>query len=123
VLSQRLVRTLCSHCKEAEMPAGALLASSGLGRFLKAGMPTYRAIGCSHCRDTGYQGRTAIHELLVIDEPMRKAILEGSDESELHALAARTGMLTLYEDGLRKVAAGTTCLEELLRVTQDSQDG
>lgn len=122
VLSQRLVRTLCSHCKEPEIPAGALLASSGLGRFLKPGMPTYRAIGCSHCRDTGYQGRTAIHELLVIDEPMRKAILEGSDESELHALAARTGMLTLYEDGLRKVAAGTTCLEELLRVTQDSHD-
>jgi general secretion pathway protein E len=122
VLSQRLVRTLCSHCKEPEIPAAALLASSGLGRFLKAGTPTYRAIGCSHCRDTGYQGRTAIHELLVIDEPMRKAILEGSDESELHALAARTGMLTLYEDGLRKVAAGTTCLEELLRVTQESHD-
>jgi general secretion pathway protein E len=122
VLSQRLVRTLCSHCKESEIPSAALLASSGLGRFLKPGMPTYRAIGCAQCRDTGYQGRTAIHELLVIDEQMRKAILEGSDESELHALAARTGMLTLYEDGLRKVAAGTTCMEELLRVTQDSND-
>ena len=91
-------------------------------RMFEKRLPTYRAIGWSHCRDTGYQGRTAIHELLVIDEPMRKAILEGSDESELHALAARTGMLTLYEDGLRKVAAGTTCLEELLRVTQDSHD-
>ena len=122
VLSQRLVRTLCSHCKEPEMPSAALLASSGLGRFLKPGMPTYRARGCAQCRDTGYQGRTGIHELLVIDEQMRKAILEGSDESELHALAARTGMLTLYEDGLRKVAAGTTCMEELLRVTQDSND-
>ncbi len=122
VLSQRLVRTLCSHCKEPEMPSAALLASSGLGRFLKPGMPTYRARGCAQCRDTGYQGRTGIHELLVIDEQMRKAILEGSDESELHALAARTGMLTLYEDGLRKVAAGATCMEELLRVTQDSND-
>ena len=53
---------------------------------------------------------------------MRKAILEGKDESELHALAARSGMLTLYEDGLRKVASGVTCLEELLRVTQDTPD-
>lgn len=122
VLSQRLVRTLCKHCKEAEFPGAALLASSGLGRFLKPGVPTYRARGCAQCRDTGYQGRTAIHELLVIDEQMRKAILEGKDESELHALAARTGMLTLYEDGLRKVASGVTCLEELLRVTQDTTD-
>jgi general secretion pathway protein E len=99
-----------------------LLQSSGLGRFLKPGATTYRARGCAHCRDTGYQGRTAIHELLVVDDQMRKAILQGKDESELHALAARTGMLTLYEDGLRKVASGATCLEELLRVTQDTND-
>ncbi len=122
VLSQRLVRTLCHHCKQPEMPSADLLASSGLGRFLGSGRPIYRARGCAQCRDTGYLGRTAIHELLVIDEPMRKAILEGSDETELHALAARNGMLTLYEDGLRKIASGATCLEELLRVTQDSQD-
>ena len=53
---------------------------------------------------------------------MRKAILEGKDASVLHANAVRAGMLTLYEDGLRKVAAGTTCLEELLRVTQEDRD-
>ncbi|MEO7392689.1 MAG: ATPase, T2SS/T4P/T4SS family [Ramlibacter sp.] len=122
VLSQRLVRTLCNHCKEAEVPGAELLASSGLGRYLQPGAPVYRARGCAQCRDTGYQGRTGIHELLVLDDQMRRAILDGKDESELHALAARTGMLTLYEDGLRKVAAGATCLEELLRVTQDSND-
>ncbi|MEO5671892.1 MAG: ATPase, T2SS/T4P/T4SS family, partial [Ramlibacter sp.] len=122
VLSQRLVRTLCNHCKEAEMPPADLLASSGLGRYLAPGAPIYRARGCSQCRDTGYQGRTGIHELLVLDDSMRRAILDGKDENELHALAARNGMLTLYEDGLRKVAAGTTCLEELLRVTQDTND-
>ena len=122
VLSQRLVRTLCSHCKEPQQLSDEVVRSSGLGRFLPPGKPTYRARGCSHCRDTGYQGRTGIHELLVLDEPMRRAIIDGKDAGQLHALAAASGMLTLYEDGLRKVAAGTTCLEELLRVTQDAGD-
>ena len=122
VLSQRLVRTLCTYCKKPEIPTAEVLASSGLGRFLQAGEPTYRAVGCSHCRDTGYQGRTGIHELLVLDETMRRAIIEGRDAGQLHALAARSGMLSLYEDGLRKVAAGATCMEELLRVTQDTND-
>lgn len=123
VLSQRLVRTLCGFCKEPVVPSAELLRDSGLGRFLKDGRPMYRARGCPHCRDTGYQGRTGIHELLVLDEPMRQAIIEGKDASALHALAARSGMLTLYEDGLRKVASGTTCLDELLRVTQDHNSG
>ncbi|MDQ6881506.1 MAG: Flp pilus assembly complex ATPase component TadA [Pseudomonadota bacterium] len=122
ILSQRLVRTLCTHCREPEVPSAQLLRSSGLFRFLQPGMPTYRARGCANCRDTGYQGRTGIHELLVLDEPMRRAIIDGKDAGELNALAAASGMRTLYEDGLRKVAAGTTCLEELLRITQDSDD-
>jgi general secretion pathway protein E len=122
VLSQRLVRTLCRHCREPVTPSSEVLASSGLGRYLKPGVPMYRARGCVHCRDTGYLGRTAIHELMVLDEAMRKAIIEGKDASELHSNAVRSGMLTLYEDGLRKVASGTTSLEELLRVTQDDQD-
>ena len=122
VLSQRLVRTLCNHCKEPEIPSPEVLRSSGLGRFLPPGKATYRAKGCPMCRDTGYQGRTGIHELLVLDEPMRRAVIEGKDASELQTIAAASGMLTLYEDGLRKVAAGATCLEELLRVTQDSGD-
>ena len=122
VLSQRLVRTLCKHCKEAVIPDAGVLERSGLGRFLPAGAPMYRARGCAQCRDTGYQGRTGIHELLVLDDAMRRAIIEGKDATELHAQATRSGMLMLYEDGLRKVAAGVTCLEELLRVTQDHGD-
>jgi general secretion pathway protein E len=122
VLSQRLLRTLCPHCRLPETPAPELLASSGLGRFIQPGAPIYRAQGCAQCRDTGYLGRTGIHELLVLDEGLRRAILDGKDQAALHAQASASGMLTLYEDGLRKVAAGVTCLEELLRVTQDSSD-
>ncbi|MBR6975813.1 MAG: type II secretion system protein GspE, partial [Ottowia sp.] len=90
-----------------------------LGRFLPPGAPIYQAVGCEECRGSGYQGRTGIHELLVIDEEIRSAILRGSDASSLHTLAIKKGMYTLYDDGLRKVAAGITSLDEVLRVTQD----
>ena len=70
----------------------------------------------------GYQGRTGIHELFVLDEPMRRAILDGKDANALNAIAAHTGMLSLYQDGLRKVAAGQTSLDEVMRVTQDQTD-
>ena len=119
VLAQRLVRRLCPHCKTPVQPDPALLQSSGLGRFLPAGAPVYEAKGCDHCRGTGYQGRTAIHELLVVDEAMRSAILQGMDASALQAIAVKAGMYTLYDDGLRKVAAGVTSLDEVLRATQD----
>ncbi|MFT3778214.1 MAG: type II secretion system ATPase GspE [Ottowia sp.] len=122
VLAQRLVRRLCPHCKAPVRPAPELLQSSGLGRFVAAGAPIYEARGCEHCRGTGYQGRTGIHELLVVDEAMRSAILQGLDASALQAIATRAGMYTLYDDGLRKVAAGVTSLDEVLRVTQDQSD-
>jgi general secretion pathway protein E len=122
VLSQRLVRALCSHCKTPVQPSATLLQSSGLHRHVKPGAAIYQPVGCSHCSGTGYQGRTSIHELLVLDETLRAAVLQGRDASTLHNLSIQNGMLTLYEDGLRKVAAGVTSLEELLRVTQDQAD-
>ena len=122
VLAQRLVRTLCSHCKEAYEPGPELRASTGLGRFCSPGQHIYRAVGCEHCRQSGYRGRTGIHELFVLDEPMRRAIIDGRDANALNTLAAQGGMLSLFEDGLRKVAAGVTTLDELARVTQDQSD-
>jgi general secretion pathway protein E len=120
VLSQRLVRCLCPHCKTAvELPDGTL-HESGLGRFMPAGeRKVYAGVGCPQCKNTGYAGRTAIHELFVMDDEAHRAILSGADATTLHNVARKGGMLTLYEDGLRKVAAGITSLEEVLRVTQD----
>ena len=80
-------------------------------------------MGCSFCKNSGYLGRTSIHELFVIDDAAHQAILSGADATTLHNVARSNGMLTLYEDGLRKVAAGITSLEELLRVTQDQANG
>ena len=119
VLAQRLVRTLCGHCKEAYEPSSEVRETTGLSRFCPPGQPIYRAVGCEHCRQSGYRGRTGIHELLVLDEPMRRAIIDGRDAGSLNAIAAQSGMLSLHEDGLRKVAAGHTTLDELARVTQD----
>jgi general secretion pathway protein E len=122
VLSQRLVRTLCDACKQSFEPGEEVRRSIGLDRFGAAGRPIYRAVGCVQCRGSGYRGRTGIHELLVLDEPMRAAILAGRDGNTLHDLAGRNGMRTLYEDGLHKVAAGVTSIDELTRVVQDQSD-
>ncbi len=122
VLAQRLVRTLCGHCKEPYEPSAEVRERTGLARFCPPGQPIYRARGCEHCRQSGYRGRTGIHELLMLDEPMRRAIMDGRDANALNAVAAEGGMLSLHEDGLRKVAVGHTCLEELARVTQDQSD-
>jgi general secretion pathway protein E len=122
VLAQRLLRTLCSHCKEPYEPGREVRQSTGLARFCPSDRLIYRAVGCEHCRQSGYRGRTGIHELFVLDEPMRRAIIEGLDANALNTLAAGSGMLSLFEDGLRKVAAGVTTLDELARVTQDQSD-
>lgn len=122
VLSQRLVRRLCPHCKSPHHPDPAVWQSSGLHRFLPKEAPIYRAMGCDLCRNSGYSGRMGIHELLMVDDVLRRAILDGADASALHAKAMERGMLSLYDDGLRKVAEGHTSLDEVLRVTEDQSD-
>ncbi len=119
VLAQRLVRRLCAECKQPMEISDAVLEKTGLGRFMPADSKiVYHAPGCEHCKHTGFRGRTSIHELFVMDEAMHEAILSGADATTLHNVARKGGMITLYEDGLRKVAAGVTSLEEVLRVTQ-----
>ncbi len=122
VLSQRLVRRLCDHCKQPYTPDQGLMNSSGMQRMGLNPPHLYKAVGCEQCRQSGYAGRCGIHELLVIDDSMRRGILDGLDAASLHTKATGAGMHTLYEDGLRKVASGITSLDELLRVTQDNTD-
>jgi len=123
VLAQRLLRTLCDHCKRPVELTDTAVAQYGLKRFLPPGeRRVYEAVGCEHCMGSGYAGRTAIHELFVLDENIRRTVQSGADASGLHAAARRQGMITLYEDGLRKVVAGESSLEEVLRVTQDQSE-
>ena len=122
ILAQRLVRTLCKDCKAPYVPSESEWKTSGLSRFCELGTPVYKPVGCNQCRQTGFRGRTGIHELLVLDEKIRSAILQGKDAVEINTIAAHDGMLSLHEDGLRKVLAGATSLDELARVTQDQSD-
>ncbi len=122
VLAQRLLRKLCLECKAPIKVSAQVATETGLKPFLPQGSAEkeiFKAVGCDKCRQTGYQGRTSIHELFEMDEAMHKAILQGDDATVLHQVARQNGMITLYEDGLRKVVSGVTSLEEVLRVTQD----
>jgi general secretion pathway protein E len=123
VLAQRLVRTLCSQCKREVELSPEKSRACGLAPFLAAEQTTvYEAVGCPDCGHTGYAGRTAIHELFALDDEMHSVVMAGADGTSLHAAARRQGMITLYEDGLRKVASGQTSMEEVLRVTQDQSE-
>ncbi len=119
VLAQRLVRRLCPHCKEAVRPDPAELER------LAPHQPQwlYRPVGCPHCAQTGYQGRSGIYELLEVDDSLRRLIHDQAPEALLRQAAAApehpAPLRLLREDGLRWVLQGETALEELLRVTRD----
>jgi type IV pilus assembly protein PilB len=115
VLAQRLVRKLCPACAE-ETPPGPTTQRS-LERLGQTMDRVFAAHGCSKCRKTGYTGRTGLYEMLTPDDEMRDAITAGATLNELRAHARRTGMRTLLEDGIDKIRAGVTTVEEVLRVT------
>lgn len=123
VLAQRLIRTLCEHCKTPVELSDTEIAQYGIKRFLSDGKrEVFKAVGCEHCMNSGYAGRTSIHELFLLDDTIRRTIQSGADATQLHAVARERGMVTLYEDGLRKVVAGKSSLQEVLRVTQDQSE-
>ncbi|HUA55183.1 MAG TPA: GspE/PulE family protein [Candidatus Sulfotelmatobacter sp.] len=118
VLGQRLVRTLCLECREPYAPLPELVARTGLDALAPDPMPPlHRAVGCPACGGTGYHGRTVIAELLVFDERLHRVVLSAPDAPALRAAATAAGMVDMRTDGLRKVLAGVTSLDEVLRVT------
>jgi len=120
VLAQRLVRRLCRHCREPYIPTEEMISRYDLLRFAGDGSITlYRPVGCEHCGHTGYRGRSAILELLLMTDPVRQLVLKHSDASEIARTAAAGGMRSMLDDGLRKVVSGETSLEEICRVTQE----
>ncbi|MBQ2837910.1 MAG: Flp pilus assembly complex ATPase component TadA [Peptococcaceae bacterium] len=118
VISQRLVRRLCPHCKEAYQPSAEELQDLGIADG--AGMQFYRSKGCPKCFDTGYHGRIAVFEFLPVDRAIRTMISDGSARAQIEAYlkdaAQKTGFISLRDNGLRLLAEGVTSVEELLRV-------
>ena len=120
ILAQRLVRKICGHCKEPYFPGREFLAQVGLTPEDLGDRPLYRGQGCPECLHTGYQGRIGIFELMVMTDDLKNFILTTSDSNQIRqrALSSSTeGVLTLRQDGLQKILAGQTTLEEVFRVT------
>ncbi|HEY3983548.1 type II secretion system ATPase GspE [Cedecea sp.] len=119
VIAQRLVRTLCNHCRQSVTPDNALQQHSCLAVLPQLPTHLYQPVGCEHCNYSGYRGRTGIHELLLVDDTLRQAIASGTNETDLETIA-RQHSQGLRHDGLEKVLNGQTSLEEVLRVTRDN---
>ncbi len=121
VVAQRLVRTLCGDCREPRPVLPEMAEQLQLGRVTNSDPITlYQAAGCEHCNGSGYLGRTGLLELLVLSDPIRRLILRRAEAHEIKQAAVEAGMRTMYQDGVYKILAGTTTLEEVLRVTRDT---
>ncbi len=121
ILAQRLVRKLCPQCREAYTALPEVVEQLGLARFAGGGDVTlYHAKGCSHCGNTGYLGRLCILEMLPMSDPLRALVMKHATSGDLKAQAQREGMVSMYEDGMRKALAGQTTFEEVLRVTREA---
>jgi general secretion pathway protein E len=122
MMAQRLVRVLCQHCKEPDEVNLEALKEIGINQeLLEAhGGQIYRGRGCEACRSTGYRGRMGIYELLPIDDPIRTLIMQQANAQKIKAAAMERSLKTLLQDGALKVMQGLTTVDELLRVTQES---
>ena len=120
IIAQRLVRTICPHCREAYTPSLNHLELAALPADEYAGVELFRGRGCEACLHTGYRGRIGIFEVMTLTPEMKEFILTTSEAGKIKARALAlpdTGMRTLFADGIRKVLAGLTTLEEVFRVT------
>jgi general secretion pathway protein E len=116
IMAQRLVRTLCPKCKRPAKPAASVLEELRLPG--EGDVKFWQSVGCDACLGTGYRGRTGIHELLVVNEDVRRLVMDHADAGVIVNEARAAGMVTMFEDGVEKAMAGLTSLEEVRRVTQ-----
>jgi general secretion pathway protein E len=103
------------------VPAGSH-SETGLSRFVEAGseVTLFEPVGCAACAHTGFIGRVAIMEIMPMSDGLRSLVMHHANSGEILKAAVAEGMMTMYEHGLRKVLAGTTTLEEVLRVTREA---
>jgi general secretion pathway protein E len=116
VIAQRLMRKVCVKCRVEHIPTEFELMEMGM-KQPPTGAIFYRAVGCPSCSNSGYSGRTVIHELMVVDDQMKSLIVRNVDAGTLKKAAIERGMITLREDGVAKVLQGITTIDELFRAT------
>lgn len=120
IAAQRLIRLICDKCKREIIPDPKLLKELRLNPAAKKIF--YEGRGCAACKFTGFKGRTAIYEILVMNEKIRDMVLRRASADEIRERAIKDGMRTLFDDGMVKVARGLTTIEEVLRVTEIEKD-
>lgn len=119
IMAQRLVRVICSNCKEAYTPDEESLLNIGITPDRVKGKKIYKGRGCPDCLNTGYKGRTGVFELMPMDDSIKNLILKTSDSNAIKRMAVKKGMITLRQDGAQKVLDGISTIEEVFRVTQE----
>jgi len=117
IVAQRLARRICQACKEVIPVPPPALMNVGFGPEEVKTIKTFKGKGCMTCTDTGYKGRVALYEVMLIRDNIKEAILQGASAMELRELGRKNGMQTLREAGLQKIREGMTTVEEVLRVT------
>jgi type IV pilus assembly protein PilB len=120
VLAQRLARKLCTHCCEMYTPSIDELMKARVSPEIAAqtdGMALYRKRGCPRCNQTGYRGRIGVFQFLVMSETLETLAAAKASRDEIERAAIGEGMRTLWDDGIAKVAAGLTSIEEIARIT------
>jgi type II secretory ATPase GspE/PulE/Tfp pilus assembly ATPase PilB-like protein len=122
LIAQRLVRLICPKCKTAVKLKQELIEQIKKDIELDSGkIEIYEGKGCQECRFTGYRGRTGIHEILMLTQPIRELILSRASSQQVKQKAVSEGMRTLRQDGLRKALEGITTFSEVVRVTQQEE--
>ncbi|MEK7204126.1 MAG: type II secretion system protein GspE, partial [candidate division NC10 bacterium] len=117
IVAQRLARRVCQQCKEPAPVPPQVLVNLGFSPEDAKTIVPVKGKGCMTCSETGYKGRVALYEVLVVRENIKEGILQGASVIELRELGRKNGMKTLREAGLQKLREGMTSLEELMRVT------
>ena len=118
IMAQRLVRTLCTQCKQPYRPNPEDLPDDFPMKKLDQGATLHRAVGCRHCRKVGYSGRVGIFELLVTTQKIRQLAHDRANTWSIEQAAVAEGMRTLRDDGWLKVLSGRTTVDEVVRVTK-----
>jgi len=121
VVAQRLVRVLCKRCTETYEPSPQILEQIGSDAPAFRGTTLHRGRGCQECHDTGYRGRLGIFEMIRVNDPLREIIMNRPSSSQIRQVV-NSGFASMRQDGYRKVLEGATSLEEVWRVTQDTQE-
>ena len=119
IIAQRLVRLICNNCREQLSPSAEMAKEFGVDPKEMRGLKMYRGRGCESCKFTGFKGRTAIYEILVMNEPIREMILARTSSDQIKKKAISLGMRTLRQDGWEKIKMGLTTPDEVIRVSEE----